>query len=170
MLKKYYSEIYKLLDEVTPLSKDCGVLCDKACCKEEDEPAGMFVFPFEEELLKDVDFGYIEESNCEYGEDKVAKIFYCTKPCNREQRPLGCRIFPLTPYRKNGKVTLVMNPAAKKMCPLARSLHPSQLEEEFEVNVMKAINRIRKLKDGEDYIDMLTEIAQQFEEMGKKLK
>ena len=170
MLKKYYSEIYKLLDEVTPLSKDCGVLCDKACCKEEDEPAGMFVFPFEEELLKDVDFGYIEESNCEYGEDKVAKIFYCTKPCNREQRPLGCRIFPLTPYRKNGKVTLVMNPAAKKMCPLARSLHPSQLEEEFEVNVMKAINRIRKLKDGEDYIDMLTEIAQQFEEMSKKLK
>ena len=170
MLKKYYSEIYKLLDEVTPLSKDCGVLCDKACCKEEDEPAGMFVFPFEEELLKDVDFGYIEDSNCEYGEDKVAKIFYCTKPCNREQRPLGCRIFPLTPYRKNGKVTLVMNPAAKKMCPLARSLHPSQLEEEFEVNVMKAINRIRKLKDGEDYIDMLTEIAQQFEEMSKKLK
>lgn len=170
MLKKYYSEIYKLLDEVTPLSKDCGVLCDKACCKEEDEPAGMFVFPFEEELLKDVDFGYIEESNCEYGEDKVAKIFYCTKPCNREQRPLGCRIFPLTPYRKNGKVTLVMNPAAKKMCPLARSLHPSQLEEEFEVNVMRAINRIRKLKDGEDYIDMLTEIAQQFEEMSKKLK
>ena len=170
MLKRYYSEIYKLLDEVTPLSKDCGVLCDKACCKEEDEPAGMFVFPFEEELLKDVDFGYIEESNCEYGEDKVAKIFYCTKPCNREQRPLGCRIFPLTPYRKNGKVTLVMNPAAKKMCPLARSLHPSQLEEEFEENVMKAINRVRKLKDGEDYIDMLTEIAQQFEEMGKKLK
>ena len=170
MLKRYYSEIYKLLDEVTPLSKDCGVLCDKACCKEEDEPAGMFVFPFEEELLKDVDFGYIEDSNCEYGEDKVAKIFYCTKPCNREQRPLGCRIFPLTPYRKNGKVTLVMNPAAKKMCPLARSLHPSQLEEEFEVNVMRAINRIRKLKDGEDYIDMLTEIAQQFEEMSKKLK
>ena len=170
MLKKYYSEIYKLLDEVTPLSQDCGVLCDKACCNEEDEPAGMFVFPFEEELLKKVEFGYIEESNCEYGEDKVAKIFYCTKPCNREQRPLACRIFPLTPYRKNGKIKLVMNPAAKKMCPLARSLHPSQLEEKFEENVMKAINRIRKLKDGEDYIDMLTEIACQFEEMSKNLR
>ena len=169
MLKKYYGKIYELLDKVTPLSKDCGVLCDKACCKEEDEPAGMFVFPFEEELLKNVDFGYMENSNCEYGENKVAKIFYCTKPCNREERPLSCRIFPLTPYRKNGKTMLVMNPAAKKMCPLARSLHPSQLEEDFEENVKRVMNRNSKLKDGDDYIDMLTEIAQQFEEMGKKL-
>lgn len=169
MLKKYYGKIYKLLDEVTPLSKDCGVLCDKACCKEEDEPAGMFVFPFEEELLKNVEFGYMEDSNCEYGENRIAKIFYCTKPCAREERPLSCRIFPLTPYRKNGRVRLIMNPAAKKMCPLARSLHPLQLEEDFQQNVKKAMNRILKLKDGEDYIDMLTEIAQQFEEMGKKL-
>lgn len=170
MLKKYYGKIYNMLDEVTPLSKDCGVLCDKACCKEEDEPAGMFVFPFEEELLEKVDFGYLEESNCQYGEDKTAKIFYCTKPCNRSERPLSCRIFPLTPYRKNGRIKLIMNPAAKKMCPLARSLQPSQLEEDFEENVMRAMNRIQKLKDGDDYIDMLTEIADQFEEMNKSFK
>ena len=60
MLKKYYGKIYNMLDEVTPLSKDCGVLCDKACCKEEDEPAGMFVFPFEEELLEKELEGYKE--------------------------------------------------------------------------------------------------------------
>ena len=170
MLKKYYGKIYNMLDEVTPLSKDCGVLCDKACCKEEDEPAGMFVFPFEEELLEKVDFGYLEESNSQYGEDKTAKIFYCTKPCNRSERPLSCRIFPLTPYRKNGRIKLIMNPAAKKMCPLARSLQPSQLEEAFEENVMRAMNRIQKLKVGDDYIDMLTEIADQFEEMNKSFK
>lgn len=169
-IKEYYEKIYNMLDEVTPLSKDCGVLCDKACCKEEDEPAGMFVFPFEEELLKDASFGYMEESNCEYGEEKTAKIFYCTKPCNRSQRPLSCRIFPLTPYRKNGRIKLIMNPAAKKMCPLARSLHPSQLEEDFEENVMRAMNRITKIKDGDDYIDMLTEIADQFKELNKKLR
>ena len=76
----------------------------------------------------------------------------------------------MTPYRKNGRIKLIMNPAAKKMCPLARSLQPSQLEEAFEENVMRAMNRIQKLKDGDDYIDMLTEIADQFEEMNKKLR
>ena len=36
-INEFYSRIYKLFDEVTPLSKDCGVLCDGACCKDGDE-------------------------------------------------------------------------------------------------------------------------------------
>ena len=27
----FYKRVYSLFDDVTPLSKDCGVLCDHAC-------------------------------------------------------------------------------------------------------------------------------------------
>ena len=64
------------------------------------------------------------------------------------------------PYKKPGeKMKIIMNPAAAGMCPLARSLEVSQLEPEFVKAVTCAMNRVLKLKDGEDYIYMLTEIA-----------
>lgn len=41
-----------MLDTVAPLSKDCGMLCSGACCKDgESERKGMLLFPFEEKVL-----------------------------------------------------------------------------------------------------------------------
>ena len=158
----FYIPIYESLENVTPLKKDCGVLCGAACCKDGDEKTGMLLFPFEEKVLRDVDFATIELSNCEYGETETAKLFFCDGTCDRALRPLACRIFPLMPYLKNDKLTLIMNPMAKHLCPLARSLKVSDLEPNFVKNVKKAMNRIMKLKDGKDYILMLTEIADDF--------
>jgi len=164
-INDFYSRIYRLFDDVTPLSKDCGVLCDPACCKDGDEETGMLLFPFEEEFLKNADFGRIENTSCEYGEESSAKIFFCNR-CNRSLRPLACRIFPLMPYKKEGSpLKILMNPMAKKMCPLARSLKVKQLEPQFIKNVRKAMNNILKLKDGEDYIIMLSEIADEYNQI-----
>ena len=58
-----------------------------------------------------------------------------------------------------------MNTMAKKMCPLARSLKVKQLEPQFIKNVRKAMNNILKLKDGEDYIIMLSEIADEYNQI-----
>ena len=158
----FYSSIYKIFENSTPLSKDCGVLCDHACCKSGEEETGMLLFPFEDKFLKDADFGRIEDTDCEYGDDKTAKIFFCNK-CNRSLRPLACRIFPLMPYKKKGsRMKIIMNPMAKNICPLARSLKKEQLEPLFVKNVRRAMNRILKLKDGEDYIIMLSEIADDY--------
>lgn len=167
----FYNSLYKLFDNVTPLKKDCGLLCSKACCKDTDEECGMLLFPFEEMIMKSVSYGRCDTTECEYGEDKNAYIFFCDKPCDRYTRPLACRIFPLMPYKKEGSpLKIIMNPAAKKICPLARSLSVSMLEPEFVRNVRKASNRILKLKDGEDYIQMLSEIADQFNEMNNIFK
>ena len=45
---------YELLDRVTPLTYDCGKLCGGRCCKG-DGNTGMWLFPYEEEILKDID-------------------------------------------------------------------------------------------------------------------
>lgn len=156
---EFYLPIYKALEKVTPLKKDCGVLCDAACCAESDERTGMLLFPYEEKMLENAGFE-IEESNCEYGDDKTAKILFCSGSCDRKFRPLACRIFPLMPYKKPGeKMKIIMNPAAVSMCPLARSLKVSDLEPRFVKEVTRAMNRILKLKDGEDYIYMLSEVG-----------
>ena len=42
-----------LLEQVTPLSTDCGALCGAACCQDspdEDSVAGMLLFPEEAPL------------------------------------------------------------------------------------------------------------------------
>ena len=30
--KEFYAKLYKMLDDITPLTVDCGGLCDGACC------------------------------------------------------------------------------------------------------------------------------------------
>ena len=151
--KAFYEPLYKMLYDVTPLKKDCGVLCDAACCKDGEEEAGMLLFPGEEQLLSDADFAKIEDSNSEIGKTSEAKLYVSNAEC-------ACRIFPLLPYRHAGEpLKLIMDPRARGMCPLSRSLEVSQLEPEFVSRVQKVAERILQLKDGADYIDMLSDIA-----------
>ncbi len=159
---EFYIRLYSMLENVTPLSKDCGILCDKACCKEEDgDRSGMILFPYEEFMLNNASFGQIEDYKGEYAGKKL-KIFFCNEPCDRKLRPLACRIFPLTPYLKDGELDLIMNPMAKRMCPLARSLQVEQLEEDFVENVYRVMNNILKLKEGKAYIEALTKMTDDF--------
>ncbi len=86
------SKAYELLERVTPLRYDCGKLCGGRCCKGDDN-TGMWLFPYEEDVLKGIDgFEIIDcDGNLGY------KMVVCSGSCNRKTRPLACRIYPYFP-------------------------------------------------------------------------
>ena len=116
--KELLLQAYRMLENVTPLNIDCGMLCGHACCKGDDH-TGMWLFPGEEALLKDSpDFEILPcKDNAGY------PMVVCKGRCDRELRPLSCRIFPLFPLVKEtekGGITIevIADPRARIVCPL----------------------------------------------------
>ncbi len=133
-----YLQLYRHFDNITPISVDCGALCDKACCRGDD--GGMYLFPGEERVysLLKPDWVRIENSDFTYtfnGKVKNVKIAFCDGECDRFQRPLACRIFPLTPYLDNGRITVITDPRAKAICPLAKTFSDNDYERVFRKNI-----------------------------------
>ena len=106
----------ELLGGVTPLKRDCGRWCGGACCQsDEDGQGGMLLFPGEEKLYADLPPGFSLEKN-----DQVlpgALLLVCSGSCDRDARPLSCRLFPLLPTRRGAR----MDRRAWAVCPLMES-------------------------------------------------
>ena len=116
---KLYLQLYSYLENKTPFSFDCGKICKKACCKSEYDDAGMYLFPREREVYTNLPkWARIEKSDFCY-DGECVDIFICNGTCSRDLRPLACRIFPLTPYVKDGKLDVIIDPRGKGICPLA---------------------------------------------------
>lgn len=82
---------YSLLRNVTPLDFDCGKICGGKCC-EGDDKTGMLLFPGEENLIdKNMEIILV---------DGGFKVAVCNGKCDRNKRPLACRIYPLFPVVK----------------------------------------------------------------------
>lgn len=159
-----YLQLYRLFDDVTPLPVDCGKLCNKACCKGDD--SGMFLFPGEKavfDLLKP-DWVRIEKTDFTYeynGKTYNTPIAMCSGECDRYQRPLACRIFPLTPYLdEKGKLQVIIDPRAKGICPPAKAFFLDDFEPVFVKNVEKTFKLLLKnkqfyafLKEYSKYLD-----------------
>ena len=105
---------YAALGERTPMLTDCGAYCGAACCgTDADGQGGVHLFPGEEALLSECAWGRIVPED-------LAPMLVCEGMCQRDARPLGCRIFPLTPVRgRDGRWTVRMDVRARAMCPLA---------------------------------------------------
>lgn len=114
-----YNYLYRKLNGRTPLKNDCGKLCNNACCVDTDgETLGMYLFPGEEVMFDGKSNFTYEESELTYC-GKKAKILYCKPYCNRQERPLACRIFPLFPYITiSGDLKIIVDPRGRSMCPL----------------------------------------------------
>ncbi|MBE5807127.1 MAG: hypothetical protein E7317_02170 [Clostridiales bacterium] len=99
----------------TPLAFDCGSRCGAACCSaDEDGQGGVWLLPGEDALLEDVSWGHVVPA-------PTAPMLMCDGPCDRDARPLLCRIFPLTPFvRKDGSIGVRTDARAAAVCPLAR--------------------------------------------------
>lgn len=117
----------ELLETVTPLKSDCGRACGGACCQpDEDGQGGMLLFPGEEALYEILPEGFsIRE------DDAVLpglKLLTCDGVCERKNRPLSCRLFPMLPTRTGAK----MDRRAWAVCPLMesgkRGLNPAFVE------------------------------------------
>ena len=139
--KDFYSYIYRITENVTPLQIDCGQLCGGSCCKGDDE-TGMYLFPGERVMYEPVpDWAKIQKSGLVLAGEKV-DFFDCNGKCNRTLRPLACRIFPLFPYIDiGGELHMIMDPRGKGICPLAKAMTLSDLDGKF-VDTVRYISKL----------------------------
>ncbi len=103
----------ELLKDVTPLKTDCGRVCGHACCRQDENgKGGMLLFPGEEALYRGRgDFTVTEDRSIV----PDGFLITCAGHCDREERPLSCRFFPLRPTA-GGRA--VMDRRASWVCPL----------------------------------------------------
>jgi len=107
----------EMLRLLTPLKTDCGRLCAGACCRG-DEATGMLLFPGEDALYDGCTFGRVIDAEFTLG-GQTARLFVCGGTCERENRPLACRLFPLfLRFKDDGSTKLRMDLRAKAVCPL----------------------------------------------------
>lgn len=127
--KVIYAKINKILGDLTPLKVDCGVLCNCACCKG-NENQGMLIFPYEETVLPT-----IENENGD-------KMVVCDGMCDRNLRPLACKIFPFFPtVDERGRVFIEKDYRAFRLCPLLT--HSDEII--FNPKFFKALKKVGKI-------------------------
>lgn len=131
-----YRAIYRLLDRVTPLTTDCGLLCNAACCTcgenapdaAQEEELGIYLLPGEEKLFTREEpwLSWSAETAQDYDFPPSwhGTIYFvrctCAPHCPRKLRPLQCRLFPLAPHLlSDGTLTLILSPLELPYrCPL----------------------------------------------------
>ena len=148
----------RAIGDSTPMLDDCGALCGAACCAPDaDGQGGVHLFPGERALLEGCGWGKIVDA-------QFAPMLVCDGACERARRPLGCRIFPLTPARgKSGLWTVRMDARARAMCPLARSgIHG--LDPAFVRSVRDALRLIAADPEGDAFLDRWAELEAKYRE------
>lgn len=144
-----------LLDSLTPLRTDCGSICGCRCCSSaEGEETGMLLFPGEEAYYADLP-GY------RLLHTPQGTLLICSGRCNRADRPLSCRLFPLLPVVREDGVKVAMDLRAKSVCPLARQ-GKSALREDF-VQAVRQVGNI--LCEDEEQRDFLLGLTRQQDEL-----
>lgn len=147
-----FDKIFKIMGNLTPLKVDCGQLCGGACCKG-DGSTGMLLFPGEVSKLTVIEG--------EHGE----RLAVCNGTCDRQSRPLSCRIFPFFPtISENGKIFVEPDLRASRLCPLIEHID----EIEFDPKFFKAVKKVGKIlaKDDERR-RFLEDITDEIDEIGK---
>ena len=165
-ISEIYKSIYDFYGETTPLCVDCGKLCSGACCESDDnEETGMYLFPGEEKLfIGNPDFRIIDSQFLYSG--KRAKILICKCVCDRNIRPLSCRIFPIIPYIKEDKFSLIFDPRAKSVCPLASLSDINELEKDFIKKTKKVTKLLLKFKETRLFLECLSDILDDYLKFG----
>lgn len=144
----------ELLSEPTPLKTDCGLLCDRACCRA-DEDAGGDVWLFPDEAEGAYPWARVIQSRMPVTGIEVMAI-RCEGACERAERPLCCRIFPLTPWysKKRGEWDVRIDRRAWMVCPLCasgmRGLNP-----EFVNAARAAVSLLASDESGERFLHAL---------------
>ena len=131
-MKTELEKAYEILERVTPIKTDCGHLCAARCCKG-DSKTGMILFPDEEKLFINMD-GFDLKLN---GQGDYVLI--CSGSCERKNRPLACRMYPLFPlvYKNGGKIEIraVKDPRGFNSCPLVSG------SEKLNIDFIRAVRR-----------------------------
>ena len=139
----------EILGEVTPLKGDCGRVCGARCCRSlEGEETGMLLFPGEEEA-------YLEKPGWTVRETPAGLLAVCPGRCERSERPLACRIFPLLPVLREDGVKAAADQRARAVCPLLRQgirgMNPA-----FAEAVREAGRILAEDPEQREFLEMLT--------------
>lgn len=131
MLPPALTAARNLLESLTPLQTDCGQHCGGACCvSHPGEQTGMLLFPGEEAA-------YIGLPTYALHPTDHGILLTCHGACDRSNRPLACRIFPLVILLRDDGVKVATDAAALSVCPLARQ-GKSALSQDFVAAVRQA--------------------------------
>ena len=66
-------------------------------------------------------------------------------------------IFPLVPYAHKGeKLQIIMDPRGRSMCPLAKTMHPDELDPDFVKSVERAMHLLMTVKECREFIYSLS--------------
>ena len=151
------------LKNVTPLKRDCGRVCGARCCRPlEGEETGMLLFPGEAEA-------YAGKAGFEVRKTARGDLLICSGTCDREDRPLSCRLFPLLPViGDDGKVRAVTDLRAKAVCPLARQ-GKSAVDPDFAEAVREAGEILAAEDEQAVFLDMLEEEQSELKERRNRL-
>lgn len=156
----------EILERVTPFSgRNCSSLCGAACCKGSDND-GMELFPGEYELLTGEKGFKIVESQ---GENQ-RRILVCSGECNRRNRPLACRFFPLFPLavEHDGEIKIIPVPDPRAaVCPLIS--HSGEISKRFYRSVRLAGKYLIRDKECRDYLLNLSSEIQEIADLASKM-
>ena len=152
------------LKNVTPLKKDCGRVCGARCCRPlEGEETGMLLFPGEAEAYADRE-GWVVRHAAQ------GDIVVCPGTCDREERPLSCRLFPLLPLiGDDGAIRVVTDLRARAVCPLARQ-GKSALDPEFIDAIREAGELLAQSEEQAMFLDVLEAEQEELRELRKKFR
>lgn len=150
------------LNQATPLKKDCGRICGARCCRSLDgEETGMLLFPGEADV-------YAGKEGWEIRKTARGDLLLCSGTCDREERPLSCRLFPLLPLiGDNGQIRVVTDLRARAVCPLARQ-GKSAMDPVFIDAVREAGELLAQSDEQAVFLDSLAEEQELLKELRKK--
>ena len=150
----------ELLENQTPMNRDCGEICGAACCQcDEDGQGGVFLFPGEEALVDSA----ARQIDSETELNGPTRLFLCDGRCDRSKRPLGCMIFPLTPtVDEAGRVDVRFDVRARPLCPLLRD-GVRGLRFEFTDAVREALSLIAQDPDGLAFLRAWEALERQYD-------
>ena len=145
-----FERAYAIIGERTPITGNCGELCGAGCCKG-DEKTGMRLFPGEEAALDMTSY------------ETTDGTAICSGRCERENRPLACRIFPFLPvFTKGGRITVAPDAGAYKICPLLQNIDMLRFNKDF----LRSVRKVgRFLSSDPDCRKYLSEISRENEKL-----
>jgi len=147
MKHSIYTEAFRILGDFTPINGDCGELCGKNCCKG-DRSTGMLLFPGESTTLE-----VISENG--------GRLAVCRGTCDRNERPLSCRIFPFFPVIVNGRVRAVPDYRGINICPMIA--HRDEIK--FSRRFLRRVERVGELLlTDPDCAGFIKEIAEEIDD------
>lgn len=155
----FIKKAYGYMNEFTPQTFDCGKICNSKCCKGGDGD-GMLLFPGEEEL-----FINSESFTVYYDENYENLCVRCNGYCDRNSRPLSCRIFPYFIYVNaiGDKPSVAPDIRATDFCPLL--FEGYTISKKFLRNLRITAAYLCQNKEYEEYLCKITAILTDFNDL-----